>query len=216
MKQSLQLLLFFLVTAVFRPGYADVQVIVPQGELSSRLPIPIQLKSAKNYAGPLQMEISGSQGVYLSMASSDASLLTSISTRFRGADREIVVKTQQNNEPTSVKKIYLNLKDLAVVPEDLREAEFGSGSAKQMLIKGGKNAVGTLRKGTFLTSDRFSVLVLNASSKASYIELLQVEFTKGGQKTVFSMNGSPFWFEPFILFEGSFDDARVLRVQTKD
>ena len=188
---------------------AQVIALLPSDEVITNLPIPVKVSNASGFGKNTEINLAGASGKYISVESNDAHLLTSVSTRFRGIDRQVYVKVLSDKITLLDYEHQLKFKAPALVPDDVSEVKSTIGKTTMNFVGGGTDTKQSLSPG------RFVVVVKNAASKKSYVDYLLIELDRAGTKNIIRVEGSPYWFEPLIVLEGTFETARVLEVKSK-
>lgn len=188
---------------------AQVIAQLPNDEVTTGLSIPALISNASGFEKNTEINLAGASGKYISVKSNDAHLLTSVSTRFRGIDRQVNIKVIKDKITILDYEHQLKFKAPAVVPDDVSEVKSTIGKTTMNFVRSGTDTEHRLSPG------RFVVVVKNAASKKFYIDYLLIELDRAGTKNIIRVEGSPYWFEPLIVLEGTFETARVLEVKSK-
>ena len=190
-------------------AFADVIVVLPTDEVTTGFSIPIVVKSTGGEFSGSELKISGRSGDYLKLKFDVNTPVSSISTRFRGVDDQVEVQVLTHDGKKQTQTHQLKFKAPAVVPTDSGDVQSLIGSTTFTFTQGSVSTELREQKG------RAIVLVKNAASQKHFVESLRLELGTTGGVSYATVYGSPYWFEPLIVFSGDFLNAKVLEVKSK-
>jgi hypothetical protein len=184
-----------------------VSVQIPQDQLDTRLAVPvnIQLPSDGSISA---LEIFGNSGRYIKISLPLGLKISQVMTRFMAVDSEIGVTSFSPNGDKTTQIFKLKFSSPSTIPKESIPIQRQIGSS--MMRFEPKFSGYEIRR----NPGEVFLVVRNASSISSFVEKVSLSFAESGNSYQVSIEGSPFWFEPFIAFRGIFSDVSVNSIFT--
>lgn len=188
---------------------AQVTVQIPSGEIDPKIAVPINIRIPSD--GSISaIEIFGNSGRYIRVSIPPRLKITEIMTRFMPVDSEVAVTSFNPDGKKSHQIFRLNLSIPSVVPKESKTAERQISS---IMMKFEPNFTGyEIRRRP--EGGQVLLIVRNSASMTNFVEKVSLSFVDAGDFYPVTVEGSPFWFEPFIGFRGTFSDVSVTSVST--
>lgn len=185
---------------------ANLSITLPTDQISTYIPTPILISLPSNSSN-FDLRLTSGASQVLNIKSTGAIAVSKISTRFRAVDKSINVSLKGNSPASGEASGTLTLKDVIKPPFDAADEKVLIGPTEYIFVKGSKEL---LQKST---GGNIRFFVKNAVSQSSYIKKVDIELSKGSEKTILTIYGSPLWWHPFISIDGDFTDSRILDIQ---
>lgn len=192
--------------AFFSIAQAESIVQTPSGRVTAGLPVPIVIKLG-HPTKDQKIEISSGGQKILSITKPEGVTINKISTRFQGISKEIITTITYKNGLEEQHNNTLDLPFAATVPDDqeIKKSEIGG------------RVIEFTRRGTEYQTSRknlgdFGFYIKNAASMKHYVNRVTVGFPTDSGIINVTVLGSPYWFEPLVIFSGDFKEPSILDV----
>lgn len=186
--------------------YAESIVQTPTGRLTAGLPVPIVIKLDQP-SKEQNIEITSGGQRILFITKSEGIKISQISTRFQGISKEVATTITYKDGLKEQLNSVLDLPFTSSVPDDQesKKSEMGGGKVFEFTRRGTEYQ---LRKGAGV----FGIFVKNAASMKHYVNSVVIAFPTDSGTSNITVSGSPYWFEPLVIFNGDFKEPSVLEV----
>jgi len=185
---------------------AQPAVTTPSDRVTAALPIPIKVDLPEGSRKQFDISIESAGTKLIQISASGSIDVYSISTRYQAFKANVSVSVASPSAPPFRTERTLDLPEPAVIPEDREESMAILGPVKYTFVRGGTEVHGRINP------HKFTFVVKNAASRKHFVNEVEVELTKSGQRSILKIKGSPYWYEPLMVIEGDFDTARIIQV----
>jgi len=189
----------------------QIQVLIPVDKLDTRLAVPVNIQLPSNRSISA-VEIFGNSGKYIKVSIPKGLDLKEISTRFVAVDREIGVSAYGLDGTKKTQIFQLDFDTPSVIPKESKSIDRQMGGGLVMRFEPRFSGYEIRRRPE---GGQVRLIVRNAVSQSSFVEKVLLSFYESGSTYQVQIEGSPYWFEPFIGFQGTFSDVSVVSVVAK-
>lgn len=187
--------------------HAGSKVTTPGGRLTAGLPVPIQI-DIEYPQNPFTVDIVSGGNKIITITKNGSIPIKMISTRFQGVAKEINTTISYADGSQESHSNFIDLPTPASIPNDVVRKNSDLGGKIFEFTQKGKDY--TLKQ----VGDQTKILILNAVSKQHFVNEATIKFTNGKTNSLVKVFGSPYWFEPFVVFQGNYDNATMQGIQS--